>query len=77
MKKPVGFELLKLGNEYEFIVKNKPNSSKGIVIDISEDTITYEYKTRAIFPKNGIDTFVEGKNKRTLNIKDIQEIKEI
>ena len=72
MKKSIGLESLKVGNEYEFIIENKPNSLKGTIIDISEDTITYEYKTGAFF-----DTVVEGKNKRTLNIKDIQEIKEI
>lgn len=73
MKKPIRFELLEVGNEYEFIMMNEANSLKGKVIDISEDTITYEYKTGAFYN----DTVIEGKNERTLNIKDIQGIKEI
>ena len=33
------------------LLKKKPNSLKGTLIDISEDTITYEYKTGAFFIK--------------------------
>ena len=73
MEKPIGFELLEVGNEYEFIVVNKKKSLKVKVIDISEDTITYEYDTAAFFN----ETVVKSKSKRTLNIKDIQKIKKI
>jgi predicted Ser/Thr protein kinase len=71
MEKPIGFELLEVGNEYEFIMKNRPNSLKGKVIDIGEDTITYEFKTGAFFN----DNVIEGKSKKTLKIENIQEIK--
>ena len=73
MKKPIRFELLEVGNEYEFIMINEANSLKGKVTDISEDTITYEYKTGAFYN----DTVIEGKNEITLNLKDKQGIKKI
>lgn len=76
MKKPIGFELLEVGNEYEFVIY--PNNVKGKLINIEENEITYEYGTGAFFnDKDGNDEVIEGKYKRTLNIEEIQEIKKI